>query len=140
MASSNLGRANGRQLAQIALGLLLVAGLAALLVGRRPSPVATVVTSAATTETALDEEAQLMNGAQQALAAGDTERAFSLLYEQATKFPKGKLADQRELTHMRTLCRVGKLAEARDEAASFLAQRPNSALAADVKIVCRPSP
>jgi outer membrane protein assembly factor BamD (BamD/ComL family) len=140
MASSDLGDATGRRLAQIALGLLLVGSLAALLVGQRPSPVTTVAPSAAPTEMALDEEAQLMNGAEEALAVGDTDRAFSLLYEQATKFRKGRFAAQRELTHMRTLCRAGKPTEARDEAKSFLAQHPNSALAADVKLVCRQSP
>lgn len=140
MPSTNLGDASGRRPAQLGLGLLLVGGLAALLVGRRPSPVTTVALSAAPTETALDEEAQLMNGAEQALAAGDTDRAFSLLYEQATKFRKGRLADRRELTHMRTLCRAGKPTEARDEAKSFLAQHPDSTLAADVKLVCRQSP
>ena len=143
MASSDLDSANGRRPAQIALGLLLlllVGGLAALLMGRRLPPVTMVAPSVAPTGTALDEEAQLMSGAEQALAAGDTDRAFSLLYEQATKYRKGRLADQRELTHMRTLCRAGKPTEARDEAASFLAQHPGSALTPDVKLVCRQSP
>jgi outer membrane protein assembly factor BamD (BamD/ComL family) len=140
MAPSDLGGARGRRPAQIALGLLLVGGVAALLIGRRLPPVTTVAPSVAPIGTALDEEAQLMNGAEQALAAGDTDRAFSLLYEQATKFRKGRLADQRELTHMRTLCRAGKPTEARDEAASFLAQHPDSALVADVKLVCPRSP
>ena len=127
----------------MALGLLLlllVGGLAALLIGRRLPPVTMVAPSVAPTGTTLDEEAQLMNGAEQALAAGDTDRAFSLLYEQATKFRKGRLADQRDLTHMRTLCRAGKPTEARDEAKTFLAQHPDSAWAADVKLVCPRSP
>jgi len=140
MASSGLNRARGRPPAHITFGLLLVVGLAGLLMWRRPAPVASVVPSAISTGTLLDEEAQLMLGAQHALANGDTDHAFSLLYEQATKFPKGKLAEPRELTHMRALCRAGKPAEARDEAANFLRQHGDSPLAAEVKTVCPPSP
>ena len=46
------------------------------------------------------EELQLMNGAEAALASGDSERAFSLLYEHATKFPKGQLAALRQVVHI----------------------------------------
>ena len=122
--------------AKLALTVVLAGSLAALFSLRKPAPVAPTVP----TSEALDEETKLMSGAQQALAAGDTDHAFSLLYEQATKFPKGKLAEQRELTHMRALCRAGKPAEAREEAAGFLAQHGNSPLAAQVKTVCPPSP
>ena len=77
-----------------------------------------------------------MAGAERALAAGDTDRAFSLLYEQATKFPHGRLAARRDLTHVRTLCRAGKVADARDEAASFSAHHADPTLQALARAAC----
>lgn len=139
MTSPGLSRSSSRRPVQLAVGLSVVAAVAAWLIWRRPPSVATVP-SAAAPDPVLAEEAQLMSGAQRALAAGDTDQAFSLLYEQATKFPKGKLAQQRELTHIRTLCRAGKAADAREEAAQFLAQHGDSRLATEVKTICPPSP
>ena len=85
-----------------------------------------------------EEEKRLFQAAQAALAAGDTDSAFSLLYEQATKFPKGALAGAREVTHATTLCRVGKKAEARAEAAEFVAAHPESPLSKDARLICAP--
>jgi outer membrane protein assembly factor BamD (BamD/ComL family) len=121
--------------AKLALALAL-AGCLALLGRARRSP---TVAPASSSGVAIDEETQLMNGAHLALAAGNTDQAFSLLYEQATKFPKGKLATERELTHMRTLCRAGKAAEARAEAASFLARHAQGPLAERAKAACSAS-
>ena len=87
-----------------------------------------------------DEEAQLLHNAQASLAAGDTDKAFSLLYEQATKFPRGPLANEREVTHAQTLCRAGKPTEARAEAAAFVAQHPDSALRERARGICATSP
>lgn len=77
-----------------------------------------------------------MNGAEAALNRADTDRAFSLLYEHATKFPNGRLTALRQVVHIEALCRVGKAAEAREEAVRFLAQDPHSPLAARVRGAC----
>ena len=85
-----------------------------------------------------EEEQKLFRAAQAALAAGDTDSAFSLLYEQATKFPKGALAPAREVAHAQALCRAGKHADARAEAAAFVAAHPDSPLSKDARSICAP--
>lgn len=108
---------------------------------KAPTGAAPLAVSAAqppTTAAPHEEEKQLFQAAQAALAAGDTDAAFSLLYEQATKFPKGALAGAREVTHATTLCRVGKKAEARAEAAAFVAAHPDSPLTKDARLICAP--
>jgi outer membrane protein assembly factor BamD (BamD/ComL family) len=85
-----------------------------------------------------EEEQKLLRAAQAALAAGDIDAAFSLLYEQATKFPKGALAGAREITHATALCRAGKRADARAEAAAFVAAHPDSPLSKDARAICAP--
>ena len=80
-------------------------------------------------EATLEQELKLVHGAQTALKAGDTSRAFSLLYEHATRFPKGKLTQQRQVTHVVALCLAGKANDARDELAEFLLKNPGSPLA-----------
>lgn len=144
--------ARSSSVARLALALLL-AGVAASVWWRlRPAPVAApsaVAGAAATASSGLptahassearephEEEQRLFRAAQDALKAGDTDAAFSLLYEQATKFPKGVLAPAREVTHARTLCQAGKKAEARAEAAAFVAQHPDSPLSQEARGVC----
>ncbi len=84
-------------------------------------------------EATLAEEAKLVHGAQAALEASDTSRAFLLLYEHATRFPHGKLSAERQVTHLVALCRVGKVNDAHGELADFLAQNPGAPLAAQVQ-------
>jgi len=122
--------------------VVVAATLGALLLRRAVPPPASLVAAPAPTPSvgappaSDDEEAQLLNGAKAALAAGDTDRAFSLLYEQATKFPRGPLAQEREVTHAQTLCRAGKPTDARAEAAAFVAQHPDSALSGRARGIC----
>jgi outer membrane protein assembly factor BamD (BamD/ComL family) len=87
-----------------------------------------------------DEEATLVAGAQAALGQGNTEHAFSLLYEAATKFPHGKLVSERELLHITTLCRAGKAEDARQETSEFLTRHPDSPLADQVRAACPARP
>jgi hypothetical protein len=118
--------------------VLLAGALAAAWLGlraSRPSPAAPPVELSA----ADAEELQLMNGAEAALASGDSERAFSLLYEHATKFPKGQLASLRQVVHIETLCRVGKAAEARQEMPEFLARNPSLPLVTRARGSCASS-
>ena len=100
-----------------------------------PAPVAPPVSAVVAPQ---EEEQKLFQGAQAALAAGDTDTAFSLLYEQATKYPKGVLAQAREVTHAKTLCRAGKQTDARAEAAAFVAQYPDSPLSQEARLICAP--
>lgn len=134
-----------RPLRQLALALLLLgAAGAAWFVARTPPPPREPPASVATaTNPALEtdaEERRLVSGAEAALARSDSDQAFSLLYEHATKFPHGKLAALRQAVHIQTLCRVGKAAEAREEAARFLAVSPDSPLANRVRSACAAVP
>lgn len=122
---------------KVALAALLAGALGSAWYGlRTPQPPAQPRDAPDASVAPDSEELQLMNGAEAALASGDTERAFSLLYEHATKFPKGRLLRQRQAVHVETLCRVGKIAEAREETSDFLAQDPASPLAARVRGAC----
>lgn len=106
-----------------------------------PAPLEPPAPAPGSPDLALDaEERRLVHGAEAALDRGDTDHAFSLLYEHATKFRSGKLAALRQVVHIRTLCRVGKGPEARAEAASFLAQSPASPLASQVRRACASLP
>jgi hypothetical protein len=94
--------------------------------------------SAGPAEPTIDEEIKLMNGAQAALHAGDPKRALELLSEHARRFPNGKLASARAVSHMIALCALGRSNDARLEAERFLARNPNSAFAERVRSVCSP--
>jgi hypothetical protein len=126
----------------IALVALLVGAVGAVWL-RTPkapqhaSPGAPALSAAEPAPTAEElEELRLITGAEAALRGGDTDRVFSLLYEHATRFPKGKLTATREMMHIRTLCKAGKAADAREEAATFAANNPGSALLEDLKGTC----
>jgi len=92
--------------------------------------------SAGASEPTIDEEVRLVNGAQAALRAGDSRRALELLNEHAARFPSGKLATLRQVTHMLALCQSGRAPQARQEAASFLAKSPSSPFAERVSRIC----
>jgi hypothetical protein len=92
--------------------------------------------SAGATEPTIDEEVKLVNGAQAALRAGDTKRALELLSQHAARFPAGKLATLRQVTHMLALCQAGQAPQARREAVSFLSKNPNSPFAERVSGIC----
>lgn len=129
-----------RQSGKLAWALLLVgAAGTAWFVARTPTMSKPPTPAADTRNAPLEtdnEERRLVNGAEAALARRDSDQAFSLLYEHATKFPNGKLAALRQAVHIQALCRVGKTAEARHEAASFLANSPASPLANQVRSAC----
>ena len=90
-------------------------------------------------EPTIDEEVKLVNGAQAALRAGDTKRALELLNEHAARFPSGKLATLRQVTHMMALCQSGHTQQARQEAANFLVKNPSSPFAERVSGICSAS-
>lgn len=92
--------------------------------------------SAATEEPTIDEEVKLVNGAQSALRAGNSKQALELLAQHAARFPNGKLGTLRQVTQMMALCQAGQRAEARRQAAEFLARKPSSPFAERVKGIC----
>lgn len=88
------------------------------------------------TEPTVDEEVKLINGAQASLRRGDTKHALELLSQHAARFPAGKLATLRQVTHMLALCQSGKGEQARKEAADFVASKPGSPFVERVKTIC----
>jgi hypothetical protein len=87
-------------------------------------------------EQTVDEEVKLMNAAQAALRAGKAAQALELLTQHTERFPSGKLTTLREVTRMMALCQAGRRAEARQLAANFIAQRPDSPFVERVKTIC----
>jgi hypothetical protein len=81
-------------------------------------------------------EARLLRSADEALRDGDATRALALLREHARAYPNGVLAEERGVVLVSTLCRLGRVAEAREEAARFLRTTPESPLAASVRSSC----
>lgn len=87
-------------------------------------------------EATVDEEVELVNASQAALRAGNTAQALDLLAQHAARFPSGKLATLRQVTRMMALCQSGRTAQARQEAADFIAKKPDSPFVERVKTIC----
>jgi len=102
-----------------------------------PAPVKPGRPLASAGEPTIDEEVTLVKSAQEALQAGDTKRALQFLNEHAARFPTGKLASVRQVTHMTALCQAGQTERARQEATSFLAKNASSPFSERVKTICR---
>ena len=131
--------ARSAKLLKLGGALLLAAGVAGAWFVRESSAPPAASAPAASSGTAPHEEEQkLFRAAQAALAAGDTDTAFSLLYEQATKYPSGVLAPAREVAHATALCKAGKRADARAEAAAFVVAHPSSPLSQEARRICAP--
>jgi hypothetical protein len=81
-------------------------------------------------------EAELLREADVALHAGDPAHALALLRDYAVRFPDGVLLQERDVERIDVLCALGRLAEARESAASFLRDHPSSPLAARVRGSC----
>ncbi len=73
-------------------------------------------------------ELQLLNRSQAAYAAGNLSSALELLAEHARRFPKGRLAEEREAVRIRSLAGLGLTIEARRAAVMFANRFPRSAL------------
>lgn len=83
----------------------------------------------------LREEARLMQQARAAFQQGELGRAFALLEASRTRFPGGKLAQEREVLTIELLFGSGQQQAARVRAADFLARYPDSPHAARVRRV-----
>ena len=82
------------------------------------------------------EEAALLRRADEALRGGDPNRALALLREHAVRFADGILVEERSAELVSTLCRLGRVDEARREGERFLRTTPDSPLAASVRSSC----
>jgi len=102
---------------------------------RAPKPSASSTSSLAT-------EIQLMHDVECALAAGQPARALQLL-DDAAKSPAGRggryagtMGEELAAARVVTLCRLGRVEEARAEAARFMHDRPRSPLVERVRSTC----
>ncbi|HKU41410.1 MAG TPA: hypothetical protein VJR89_24805, partial [Polyangiales bacterium] len=84
----------------------------------------------------LAEEMQWLEQAQTALDRGDAQRALTLLAEHTWRFPKGKLAEARDVARILALCSLGRSAQARSLAQRFLHARGASPFSARVRASC----
>ncbi|HLT39452.1 MAG TPA: hypothetical protein VK034_24380 [Enhygromyxa sp.] len=69
-------------------------------------------------------------------AAADPSAALLVLERHLDRFPAGELADERELLRIENLCRLDRLADARELSDRFLLERPSSALRRRLASVC----
>lgn len=82
-------------------------------------------------------EAHELRAAQQALRAGDNERALALLEQQDARHGSGALAQERQAARVLALCQSQQVALARREAESFETRFPRSPLLGKVRGACR---
>ena len=80
-------------------------------------------------------EVQLMHDVDTALRAGQPERALALLDERRGH-DGGFMGQERAAARVVTLCQLGRVEEARADAARFLRELPHSPLAARVRSTC----
>jgi hypothetical protein len=84
----------------------------------------------------LGVETQLIEAAQEQLAAGQGQRALELLARHREQFPNGELAEERDFAQIMALCRVDRKAEASASAAAFLRATPSSPLVPRLRKSC----
>jgi hypothetical protein len=73
-------------------------------------------------------ELQLLNRSQAAYAKGKLAGALVLLAEHARRFPRGRLAEEREALRVRSLAGLKRTIDARNAAASFATRFPHSVM------------
>jgi RNA polymerase sigma-70 factor (ECF subfamily) len=101
--------------------------------GRRASP---ATPTASTNAGTIAAETRLLRDADAALRGGDAILALKLLDEHARTYPKGVLREERSAERIFALCKLGRVSEARSEAAPFLRDNTESPLAASVRSSC----
>lgn len=100
---------------------------------RRPPP-----TPSLPAPPSIGEETSLLAGAQSALRAGDAKGALSLLERHRERYPSGALAEEREASRVLALCKLGRVAEARSAADTFVTAHPRSPAVPRVRAACAP--
>jgi len=89
---------------------------------------------------ALAAERQLIEQSRNALVRGEATAAEEPLSNHATRFPRGRLAEERESLWVQALLRQGRFADARTRAANFERDFPNSLLLPAVQAAMKSIP
>ncbi|HEY4104451.1 MAG TPA: hypothetical protein VGM44_11190 [Polyangiaceae bacterium] len=100
----------------------------------RSAPDDTKTPSSGQNADTLAEETKLLRDADQALRAGDAQRALSLLEEDGARFPHGTLEPERAQELMLARCKLGQVDL--KTAQNYLVSHANSAFAARLKDAC----
>lgn len=87
-------------------------------------------------ETGIEAEVAVLDRAAAALREGDAAHALQWLAEHERRFATGRLVDVRKATRVRALCRLGRDAQARAEAAALRREHPDSAVARRTPLAC----
>jgi hypothetical protein len=88
----------------------------------------------------IEAELRLLREAQTALGSGRAERALEILDLHQSTFATGALREERMAARVFALCDLGRVEQARVEAARFLLEAPGSPLAARVRAACGTTP
>jgi hypothetical protein len=80
------------------------------------------------TRTDVVEELRFLDRARQADARGEYTTALALASEHERRFPRGRLAEDREVLRIRALVGLGRMGDARTTAVKFRRQFPRSVL------------
>jgi len=99
-------------------------------------PEVRAIPPAAAASSSLEEEARLLREADDALKAGEPDRALRVLEELAARFPESALAPERAAERVFALCMAGRQDDAREAAATFLRTQDVGPLAARVRASC----
>lgn len=82
------------------------------------------------------QEVELLSKAQAALSRGRPQEALEALSEHTRRFPRGALSEERAATRARTLCALGRRAEAEAELQRLEKRNPTSAYLARARESC----
>lgn len=99
-------------------------------------PAAASVSGTKPRSASLVEETRLLREAYAALRSSDPQLALRLLDEHARRFPRGVLSEERSAQRIVALCNLGRLDEARAEAARFSQRSPASPLMKSILASC----
>jgi hypothetical protein len=91
-----------------------------------PHAPSAATSSARPAPSSLSAERALLDNARTALTQGEPARAIALTEEHARRFPRPRLAEEREAIAIQALVLAGRPADARERAALFRATFPNS--------------
>ncbi|KYF94890.1 hypothetical protein BE20_05210 [Sorangium cellulosum] len=97
---------------------------------RRASPASGALDSS------FQEDAKLLRDVRAALGAGKGEEALKMLEARRVNPTEGVLGQERAAAHILTLCRLGRMAEARAASERFLRQHPRSPLGERIRRAC----
>ncbi len=109
--------------------------VAAAQVPRRSRPAVPTETGPAP-ETGFAEDLALITRARTQLAEGDAAAALTTTNAHGDRFPDSTLSDLRRALRIEALCGLGRRAQAREEAATFLRTHPGSPIAEKIRTAC----